>query len=169
MIWPLFRGRGRNPYKNLVGFLVDLKTPKRHFKINWPLKSVIRWYNDKQGCVIFILDHCARLLNSPLRRWQLAWVKRTQNLRQVNKPKNEMQPKISSITFKFTIQLLIYSEQNHILPVCSSYVFKIIIWKKSVIVEILGLVFFDFHFPLTTEKFNWAKLASSYCLPQLRD
>ena len=38
-IWPLFRGLGRNPYKNLFGFLVDLKTLKGHFEINWPLKK----------------------------------------------------------------------------------------------------------------------------------
>ena len=37
LIWPLFRGYGRNPYRNFVGFLVDLKTPKGHFEINWPL------------------------------------------------------------------------------------------------------------------------------------
>ena len=44
LIWPLFRGQGRNPYKNFVGFLVDLVTPKdltpkRHFEIYWPLAS----------------------------------------------------------------------------------------------------------------------------------
>ena len=27
----------RNPYKNFVSFLVDLRTPKGHFEINWPL------------------------------------------------------------------------------------------------------------------------------------
>ena len=27
-IWPLFKGEGRNPGKNFVGFLEDLKTPK---------------------------------------------------------------------------------------------------------------------------------------------
>ena len=27
-----------NPYKNVIGFLIDLKTPKRHFEINWPLE-----------------------------------------------------------------------------------------------------------------------------------
>ena len=37
MIWLLFRGLGRNPYKNYVAFLGDLKTPKWHFEINWPL------------------------------------------------------------------------------------------------------------------------------------
>ena len=26
-----------NPYKNFVGFFVDLVTPKKHFEINWPL------------------------------------------------------------------------------------------------------------------------------------
>ena len=29
-----FRGKGRNPGKNFVGFLEDLKTPKGHFEIN---------------------------------------------------------------------------------------------------------------------------------------
>ena len=28
------RNKGRNPDKNFVGFLVDLKTPKGHFEIN---------------------------------------------------------------------------------------------------------------------------------------
>ena len=28
LIWPLFRGKDRNPYKNFIDFLVDLKTPK---------------------------------------------------------------------------------------------------------------------------------------------
>ena len=37
LIWPLFRGYGRNPGKNFVGFLGDLKTSKGHFEINWPL------------------------------------------------------------------------------------------------------------------------------------
>ena len=37
LIWPLFRGKGRNPGKNFVGFLGDLKTPK----INWPLGGTI--------------------------------------------------------------------------------------------------------------------------------
>ena len=39
LILPLFRGKGRNPWKNLVGFLEDLKTPK-DFEINWPLELV---------------------------------------------------------------------------------------------------------------------------------
>ena len=34
LIQPIFRGLGRNPYNNFVGFLVDLKTPKGHFEIN---------------------------------------------------------------------------------------------------------------------------------------
>ena len=39
LIWLLFRGKGRNPYKNLIVFLlVNLKTPKGHLEINWPLK-----------------------------------------------------------------------------------------------------------------------------------
>ena len=33
--------KGRNPGKNFIGFLGDLKTPKEHFEINWPL--VIFW------------------------------------------------------------------------------------------------------------------------------
>ena len=37
LIWPLFTSWGRNPWKNFVGFLEDLKTPKGHFEINWPL------------------------------------------------------------------------------------------------------------------------------------
>ena len=41
LIQPLFRGKGRNPYKNFVGFLVFLKTPIGHFEINWPLET---WY-----------------------------------------------------------------------------------------------------------------------------
>ena len=36
----LFREKGRNPYKKFVGFLVDLKTPKGHFEINWPLTKI---------------------------------------------------------------------------------------------------------------------------------
>ena len=32
------RGWGRNPYRKFVGFWGDLKTPKGHFDINWPLK-----------------------------------------------------------------------------------------------------------------------------------
>ena len=32
-IQPIFRGLGRNPYNNFVGFLVDLKTPKGHIEI----------------------------------------------------------------------------------------------------------------------------------------
>ena len=43
----LFRSQNRNPYKNFVGFLVGLKTPKGHFEINWPLK-------DNQCSVIFL-------------------------------------------------------------------------------------------------------------------
>ena len=30
----------RNPGKNFVGFLGDLKTPKGHFEINWPLPKM---------------------------------------------------------------------------------------------------------------------------------
>ena len=37
LIWPHFRGKGRNPYKNFIVFLVDLVTPKGHFEINWSL------------------------------------------------------------------------------------------------------------------------------------
>ena len=33
LIGPLFRGQGRNPYKNVIGFLVDLKKPKGYFEI----------------------------------------------------------------------------------------------------------------------------------------
>ena len=39
-IWPLFRGYGRNPGKKFFVFLGDLKTPKGHFEINWPLESL---------------------------------------------------------------------------------------------------------------------------------
>ena len=42
LIWPLFRSYGRCPGKNFVGFLGDLKTPKGHFEINWPLTDVLR-------------------------------------------------------------------------------------------------------------------------------
>ena len=42
LILPLFRGKGRNPWKNLVGFLEDLKTPKGHFEINWPLGAAVQ-------------------------------------------------------------------------------------------------------------------------------
>ena len=37
LIWPLFRGKGRNHGKKFVGFLEDLKTSKGHFEINRPL------------------------------------------------------------------------------------------------------------------------------------
>jgi hypothetical protein len=45
LIRPLFRGFGSNPYKNVVGFLVDLKTPKSPFDINWPLKQLFEMAN----------------------------------------------------------------------------------------------------------------------------
>ena len=32
--------KGRNHYKNFIGILVDLKTPKEHFEINWPLVAL---------------------------------------------------------------------------------------------------------------------------------
>ena len=34
LIQLLFRGQGRNPGKNFVGFLVQTMAPKRHFEIN---------------------------------------------------------------------------------------------------------------------------------------
>ena len=37
----LFRGLGRNSYKDFVGFMVDLKTPKGYFEINRPLMKAI--------------------------------------------------------------------------------------------------------------------------------
>ena len=48
LIWPL-------PYKNYVGFWIDLKTQKSPFEINWPLKAkesesdfkVWRWISEK--------------------------------------------------------------------------------------------------------------------------
>ena len=36
-----FLGWSRNSFKHFVGFLVDLKTPKGHFEINWPLENII--------------------------------------------------------------------------------------------------------------------------------
>jgi hypothetical protein len=35
----LFRGYGRTPGEDFAGFLGDLKTPKGHFEINWPLET----------------------------------------------------------------------------------------------------------------------------------
>ena len=29
--------------KNFIGFWGDLKTPKGHFKINWPLDAYVAW------------------------------------------------------------------------------------------------------------------------------
>ena len=40
-VQPLFRGQGRNPYKNFVAFLVNLKTPKLLSEINWPLEKFV--------------------------------------------------------------------------------------------------------------------------------
>ena len=31
----------------LLGFLVDLKTPKEHFEINWPLGTSLEFYSSK--------------------------------------------------------------------------------------------------------------------------
>ena len=39
MICPLFRGYGRNPGRDFVGYLEEVLTPKGHFEINWPLKE----------------------------------------------------------------------------------------------------------------------------------
>ena len=47
IIWTLFILHlkwGKNPYKKFVGFLVDLKTTKGHFEINWPLAAL--WMNN---------------------------------------------------------------------------------------------------------------------------
>ena len=37
LIWPLFRGQGRNPGKSFVGIFVQTMTTKGHYEINWPL------------------------------------------------------------------------------------------------------------------------------------
>ena len=44
----IFRGLGRNPYNNFVGFLVNLKTPKGHFEINWP------WGESKMNIIFYV-------------------------------------------------------------------------------------------------------------------
>ena len=52
MIQPLFRSKGRNPFKKFVGFPVDLKVPKCPFEIKWPLESYIK-YEPVQKCSLY--------------------------------------------------------------------------------------------------------------------
>ena len=48
----LFKGQGGNPGENFVGFLEDLKTPKRHFEINWPLEEAGNIYTKKKKVML---------------------------------------------------------------------------------------------------------------------
>ena len=53
MIRTFFTGLGRNPYKNFVAFFVDLKTPKEHFEINWPLQNAEEvWWKCTNTCKV---------------------------------------------------------------------------------------------------------------------
>ena len=65
LIWPLFRGYGRNPGKNFIVFLGDLKTPKGHFEINWPLVYVHIYIYIPLENFTFVdkssmIDHCVQ-------------------------------------------------------------------------------------------------------------
>ena len=61
--WPLFRGLGRNPEKNFIGFLGDLKTPKGHFKINWPL--VRNFHSTITQLIVQIADAIEKFGSNP--------------------------------------------------------------------------------------------------------
>ena len=52
LIWPLFRGLGRNPDKNFIGFVVDLKAPKCPFEINWTLVRSQFWFTDSHTALL---------------------------------------------------------------------------------------------------------------------
>ena len=65
LFWPLFRGWGRNPYKNFVGFLVNLKTLKGHYEINWPLLCV--------SFLLFDRKHLEKVLKKSWSTITLGW------------------------------------------------------------------------------------------------
>ena len=56
LIWPLFRGWGRNPGKTFVVFWGDLKTTKGHFEINWPLGRDAFYKRNSIHVILFEID-----------------------------------------------------------------------------------------------------------------
>ena len=85
--------------KNLVGFLGDLKTPKFHSEINWPLKKVGKKFVDSCTHVMnWLLVH----FNDQLSPRQcphghfLQWSNRTHQICRLGQNPNETQAKCQS-------------------------------------------------------------------------
>ena len=94
LIWPLFRGLGRNPGKHFVGFLEEVLKPKGHFEFNWPLVDVtipdpwtnlifrffkIVWSRYPGECFMFYIDwSCMYILSTTFIihqiRFLLKWI-----------------------------------------------------------------------------------------------